>query len=306
MIVERRAYLAFSGRRADGTRVAGVIPQLDGSTYASGNCGPGAEAHRDLVHMQGKRPATEYPWPPTGASIRKGTGDTSGGTTPYQTTAVSRREYGIPRDIRVVSMDEAAEWLSKRGSLNLLIKYAAVSDAGYSGSPGFRGSHIVPLAGWRDLQPGVQFLDCDSLYDGRRAGIPMGPHWIPATVLTRAAGDLDLGDGATTVRAEYGPNMAMVSFGTRLWTPPPPEAKVVLRPGARKLVKPRIYRPRYVGSWLRRGPGVNAWNRIGRVDPSTFRFAAYQFIDHSDGRWVGNTDGSAWMFLPGLVFVRYI
>lgn len=300
-MTEVRAYLNFGGARRDGKLIKGVVPQFDGSPYAGNNCAGASEAHRVRAHAQGK--VLARPWPPTGALIRSGTGDTSGGMTAQQTTAVSARLWDVPRDIRVVPFADVEAWLRKRGSLTLLVRYRAIAEAGKSGSPGFYGAHSLPLAGWRDTS-GVQLLDCDPLYDGRRAGIPEGPQWLARGVLLDAAGDLDLGNGIS-VAERYGGSHALVSFGVRLWTPPPPTSPFKLRKGAVRLAKPRIYTPRYAGSWLRRTPALLSTNRLGRVNPG-FLFRAYQYDVVNGRKWVGNKDGTAWMLFSGVRFVRYI
>ena len=81
-----RAYGLFKGRRADGTIVTGIIPQMDGSAHASANCGCASEAMRIVSQQKGVRPGKGSPWQPSGASIRRETGDQSGGTNPGQTT----------------------------------------------------------------------------------------------------------------------------------------------------------------------------------------------------------------------------
>ena len=88
------AWRKFSGRRADGTIIAGIIPQLDGircpihpAGHGGGNCGAASEAERIVSQQKGVRPGKGTPWQPTGASIRRETGDHSGGLMPSQTTA---------------------------------------------------------------------------------------------------------------------------------------------------------------------------------------------------------------------------
>ncbi len=185
-----RAYGGFSGVRADGTRVVGIIPQFDGSRYASTNCGPASEAMRIVSQQKGARPAKGTPWQPTGASIRRETGDTSGGTNPYQTTRASQAEYGIAHAApRIAAFSSLLDYLIKGYAVDLLVGYGPITDY-KSGSPGFRGNHRIVLVG-RNTDSRT-LLSADPLYDGRRSGIPKGPQWIPQSVIYKAAGALVL------------------------------------------------------------------------------------------------------------------
>ena len=184
------AYRTFSGLRADGQRVAGIIPQFDGSRYASTNCGCASEAMRDVSQQKGTRPSKGSPWQPTGKSIRAGTGDTSGGTNPAQTTAVTRRVYGIPTaSPRIGTFQALLNYLAAGHAVDLLVGYGPINTY-KSGSPGFRGNHRGVLVG-RDTDKRL-LLWADPLYDGRRSGIPRGQQWIPQTVMYQAASALVL------------------------------------------------------------------------------------------------------------------
>jgi hypothetical protein len=191
----------IKGRRRDGTMVYGVIPQFDGSTYAGTNCGACSEAARVVSQQKGIRPSKGSPWPPTGASIRRETGDTSGGLNPYQTTRASYNEYGVAHATpRIAAKSIVIDKLNAGYAVDLLIAYGPIDDY-LSGSPGFRGNHRIVLVG-RNTDTRKLF-DSDSLYDGRRSGIPMGPRWIPASVIFEAASKLDLG-GGTRLSSKYG------------------------------------------------------------------------------------------------------
>jgi hypothetical protein len=192
----------IQGRRRDGTLVKGIIPQFDGSTYAASNCGACAEASRVVSQQKNVRPSKGSPWPPTGASIRRETGDTSGGLNPTQTTLASEREYGVnAASPRIDNWTNIPSLLWKGYAVDLLLAYGPIDDY-RSGSPGFRGNHRFLLGGITD--EGIdRGLSLDSLYDGRRSGIPLGPQWIPLSILRLAAGRLDLG-GGTTINERYG------------------------------------------------------------------------------------------------------
>ena len=217
----------IQGKRRDGTLVKGIIPQFDGSTFAATNCGACAEASRVVSQQKGRRPSRGTPWPPTGASIRRETGDTSGGLNPSQTTRASENEYGVnaaaPRIDRWANVP-ALLWDGY--AVDLLLAYGPVDDY-RSGSPGFRGNHRILLAGIRD-DGTDRALSLDSLYDGRRSGIPLGPQWIPLSILRVAAGKLDLG-GGTTINARYGLGKAYYVPSLTKLDPPDPDEDEYLR-----------------------------------------------------------------------------
>jgi hypothetical protein len=202
------AWRAFSGTRKDGTKVYGIIPQFDGSTFADTNCGAASEAMRVSSQQKGVRPSKGNPWFPTGRSIRLETGDEKGGLMPSQTTAASSREYGVSAASPRISTWTSVISRSWAGyAVDLCISYGPIAAAGKSGSPGFVGSHRVVIVGIRNWGTGLQLLVADPLYDGRRAGIPMGPQWIASSVMKRAAGNL-LIDGRSTLTASRGEGMA--------------------------------------------------------------------------------------------------
>lgn len=216
-------YPNVRGRRADGQWVYGIVPQFDGSEFGAGNCGACGEAHRVVAQQLGKRPAKGNPWYPTGASIRSLTGDRSGGLMPSQTRAASYREYGIISvGARIGRVEDITRLLWDGYTIDLLLRYGPIADNGMSGSPGFRGNHRYNLTGIRILDSGkLQYLCADSLYDGRRAGIPRGPQWIDAAVVNRAAGALEMTPG-NTVTELHGPGHAYYIPTTTRYVPSPP------------------------------------------------------------------------------------
>lgn len=191
----------IKGRRKDGTMVYGVVPQFDGSTYAGTNCGACSEAARLVSQTKNSRPSKGSPWPPTGASIRRETGDTSGGLTPAQTTTASYREYGVAHaEPRIAAKSIVRDKAAAGYAVDILVAYGPIDDY-MSGSPGFRGNHREVIVGTNtDTR---KFLMSDSLYDGRRSGIPLGPRWIPWSVVFDAASRLDLG-GGVRLSSKYG------------------------------------------------------------------------------------------------------
>lgn len=63
-----------------------------------------------------------------------------------------------------------------------------------TGDPNFSGGHSVLVYGQRDGKRGVEWQLFDPLDDGRRAGIPRGPRWVPRKHLIKAAVALAGGD----------------------------------------------------------------------------------------------------------------
>jgi hypothetical protein len=191
----------IKGKRRDGTMVYGIIPQFDGSTFASTNCGGCSEAARVVSQTRNVRPSKGSPWPPTGGSIRRETGDTSGGLTPSQTVSASYREYGVAHaSPRIAAKSIVRDKAAAGYAVDILVAYGPIDDY-LSGSPGFRGNHRGVIIGTNtDTR---KFLWSDSLYDGRRSGIPNGPRWIPHSVIFDGASKLDLG-GGTRLYSKYG------------------------------------------------------------------------------------------------------
>ena len=65
------------------------------------------------------------------------------------------------------------------------IRYSVIAPTKYDASPGFTGNHAV-YVNERRASDGA-FLVYDPMADHRRAGIPQGPQWWPASLLQRAA-----------------------------------------------------------------------------------------------------------------------
>lgn len=195
------AYKNFKGKRANGTMVYGIIPQFDGTRYAGFNCGGACEAMRDVSQQKGVRPAKGSPWQPTGWAIRNTTGDTSGGMNPYQTTQATRTRYGISTaSPRIASKAGITDKLKAGYGIDLLVSYGPINNY-KSGSPGFTGNHRIMIVG---IDTGTnRLLSADPLYDGRRSGIPLGPKWIPRSIIWDAASRLDLG-GGVRLYSRYG------------------------------------------------------------------------------------------------------
>lgn len=298
-------FIDFAGRRADGKMIPGVIPQFDGSVHASGNCAACGECVRDIVEAAARN-VNGLPWPPTGANIRAGTGDHLGGLTPHQTAEVSERRYRIGRDIRIVKWSMVYEKARDGYVISLLVWYKPISDAGESGSPGFFRNHTINILGIRGAGSSVELLYTDSLRDGRRPGIPMGPKWIKASVLRKAAAQLLL-DETDGVRLEdVHPGKAYCSFGiTPYHEPPPPPPPPTAFPGAKRFPKPKRFKVLFERTNLRKRPNLNEGSVVRLLERGD-RFDAYWFIDRPDGRFVANRAKTRWLFRPGLAFVKYL
>lgn len=200
----------------------GLIPQFDNSAFAAVNCAPSTWAALVVSQQQGKRPAKGSPWYPSGASLRVASGDKSGGIIPSLLDTTVNRVYGIDLVVRIATAAAVEEALGDGLAVGILIDYGPIDDAGLSGSPGFRGSHSVPLFGTQArVGGGRNWLDGDPLYDGRRAGIPKGPKWINRATLVRAAGELALDSSGVTVAQRHGAGKIYAVFNTRPYVAPP-------------------------------------------------------------------------------------
>lgn len=301
-MTEQTTFLAFAGRRADGKPIKSTVPQFDGSFHASGNCAACSEAVRDITEQASRGTDFGDPWPPTGAIIRKATGDTVGGLTPFQTAAVSKRLYLVGSDIRIVPWSVVIDKLRQGFAVTLLVRYRPISDAGQSGSPGFFGNHSITLLGIRGKSTNIEILYTDSLRDGRRAGIPEGPVWMKIKVLKAAARQLMITD-TKSLGVMYGSNKAYCSFGLTPWRGPVEGTKPVV--GAKKFKRPRRVKVEYDRTNLRTRPRKRAAN-VARLVDKGWRFDAYWHVENADGRWLGNKTKTRWVYRPGVSFVKYL
>lgn len=161
-----------------------LVIQGDGSRFQWENCGPACSGtHLDRDTRGASRT--------TGARVRALTGDLSGGTNLAEDDTALLRGWG-PRDHmdvrpRVAWADVLAA-LDRGQGVSLSASYAPISGTVWDGSPGFTANHrfFINERGSNGLYV------YDPLADGRRAGIPKGPHWIPESIMERAAGLLML------------------------------------------------------------------------------------------------------------------
>lgn len=210
----------------------GLIKQADGSAYQWQNCAPSSWSTLIVSDQHGHRPDKGSPWYPSGASLRKASGDTSGGIMPSTLDATVQRVYGLDYVVRIATKAAVQSALDRGTPVVILVKYGAIDDTALSGSPGFRGNHSIPLLGTSRRPDGsIDWLSGDPLYDGRRSGIPKGPHWLHRSTLVKAAGDLVLDSSGQTVRQRYGTDFVYAVFGNHTYTPGAPAPTPAPLPG---------------------------------------------------------------------------
>lgn len=164
--------------------------QLDGTACQSTNCCCTSHAMASQRARRGDDPNNQYGWPPLPKPIRNKIQDQSGGgcsTTNFpeneRAVATLYRVDMLPRyNIPFSSFRSMIQ--SGRGAV-VAIKYSVISPTRFDACPGFGGGHSV-YVNERRPSDGA-FLVYDPLADHRRAGIPQGPQWWPATLLKRAA-----------------------------------------------------------------------------------------------------------------------
>jgi hypothetical protein len=91
----------------------------------------------------------------------------------------------------------ARPWADAQGPLDnadkaviIAVSYRVVNEKAphLSGDRAFMGNHSIMYLGSRVTANGhKEYLSYDSLYDGRRRGIPKGPQWVPAWLVRDAA-----------------------------------------------------------------------------------------------------------------------
>lgn len=201
-----------------------LVPQLDGSPHGGENCACATAAMHILSECQGRYPGHGNPWPPTGASFRIDSHDTVGGLLASTVDETSNREYGIDPDFQIATGERVTAKLRAGYGATFLHDYSPISAAGKSGSPGFGGNHGSFLADIQGAYNAIQILTADPLYDGRRAGIPIGPQWINWRTIVRAAELLDIGSGRLIDR--YGAGMLYVGFTRVPYRPTAPVLRI--------------------------------------------------------------------------------
>jgi len=163
-----------------------MIKQGDGSRCQWGNCGCAAYAMAAMRSRRGVNPNNIHGWPPTPAEIRNRIGGGCDGTNLHENAAAVAHLYGVSMLVRY-----GVPWntfrsliISGRGAV-VQIRYSIIAPTRYDASPGFTGNHAV-YVNERRSSDGAYYV-YDPLADHRRASIPQGPQWWPATLLQRAA-----------------------------------------------------------------------------------------------------------------------
>jgi len=159
--------------------------QGDGSRCQWTNCGCASQAMASQRGRRGVDPGNSHGWPPTPPEVRNYIG-ACGGTSLGQGDAASNHLYATDMAVRY-----GVPWatfqsliISGRGAI-LQIRYSVIAPTKYDASPGFTGNHAV-YVNERRASDGA-LLVYDPLADHRRAGIPQGPQWWPASLVKAAA-----------------------------------------------------------------------------------------------------------------------
>ncbi len=177
-----------------------LIKQGDGSTYQWLNCNCASHAMLAMRARHGLRPpATTATWPPTGASVRKLTGDTSGGTTLQQNESALLKGYHI--DTLVLYRESFDAWVNRvaAGQPSVLSgSYSVIAPTQFdANNSAFFGNHAIYVNEINAARTAA--LVYDPLADHRRSTVPQGPQWWPLSLLKSYAGRLvmDLRLGTT-------------------------------------------------------------------------------------------------------------
>lgn len=214
----------------------GLITQCDGSAFQWENCAPATWAGLLVAQQQGHRPGQGSPWFPSGESLRTQSGDRWGGIQPSTLDATVNRVYGIDLIPSIATESRVLAMLAQGYAIGLLHQYGPISDAGYSCSPGFRGTHSSGMYGLETSLAGggSAVFWADTLANGRRTGIFKGMRWIPWSVIRKAGESLVLDSSGETVLERYGAGHLYVVFTTVPYIPsaPVPAPLAVLTAGA--------------------------------------------------------------------------
>jgi len=160
--------------------------QGDGSRCAWWNCNPASHAMASQRHRRGVDPKNHHSWPPMPAEIRNQIGGGCDGTSLNENDRAVIHLYAVDMAIRynIPWASFQSLIISGRGAV-VSIRYSVIAPTKYDASPGFTGNHAI-YVNERRASDGA-YLVYDPLADGRRAGIPKGPQWWPASLLKAAA-----------------------------------------------------------------------------------------------------------------------
>jgi len=176
--------------------------QGDGSRCQWVNCGPASQAMAAQRHRKGVDPRNSHGWPPMPPEIRNRISPYGcSNTNLSQLDAAALHLYGVDMLVRYgISWSSFQSLIiSGRGAI-VQISYRVIAPTKFDASPGFYGNHGV-YVNERRASDGA-YLVYDPLADGRRAGIPKGPQWWPASLLKAAAYAMP-GTASGTVNASF-------------------------------------------------------------------------------------------------------
>lgn len=264
------------------------IKQLDGSRYAGLNCTMASAAMAAVRHTRGANPAGTAPWYPTPSYLRGRTGDSSGGTTLAQADSVLIRLYNINLDIEYnLGWEDFLQRVLHGEGAILQGGYSAIRGTKYSGSETFGGNHAVYIneAKWNETFNRWDFLWYDPLCDGRRAGIPKGPQWVPGWLVKKFASAL-----MVTANSRIGANQTYCAF-TR------DTEDVIEKFGGVKLASPVVFEATKDNN-ARRAPRLNSDTARRYTIGELFKAFQKSSIGNLVGGsriWYGDADGTRWV-----------
>ena len=163
------------------------IRQGDGSRCQWSNCNCAAHAMAAMRHRLGVDPKNVHGWPPKPAEIRNRVSPTHcGGSDLEENHNAVLHLYGVDLLVRynIPMATFRSLIISGRGAV-VPIWYGVIAPTKYDASPGFTGGHGI-YVNERRASDGA-YLVYDPLANHRRAGIPQGPQWWPASLLQKAA-----------------------------------------------------------------------------------------------------------------------
>lgn len=242
---------------------------------------------------------------PSACSVRRRTGDTSGGLTIGQ-MAFAAAYWGVDVAVRtganVATPRQVAEWLRAGRSVQTNIGTKPVLGTTFRSTAGAINHDIYLNEGrdWGEDGYPDEVLVYDSAADGRDRSyhVDQGPSWWPWSLLLKAWAALQpwgesdprtLGPGR--VYAGVGPDTephVLLRYGGRKTSPFPDRTRATNPPGPRKIVSVRTRPDRNLAKdivrFLEPGDLFVAWQRT-----------ASGFEKHGSRVWFGNQSGTEWV-----------
>lgn len=273
------------------------VKQLDGSPLGGLSCTAAAAAmalDRETIGVKTT----------TGARVRDLTGDTKGGTTLAQVTAVLSRDFGVSLSTRTPG--SLADFDNRlRDGQGAILQGASSATRGtqWQASETFGGNHawyVNAGRGW-SLVAGLwkpdEYLVYDPLADGRRAGIAVSPFWLPRFHLMTFALRLDLDGrgnllGMGKVYAAYTRDTEPhhhAKYGGKATTPYPDRTRGKAAAGRRVNIRATPSTNAPIVDWLDDGELFIAYQRT-----TTGGLLAGSKV------WMGDHDGNRWVHVSGL------